>query len=89
MELTSKESPMPPTTMDLFLFFCNQEEQLQFLDYINEFQGSSVLDEGKLDGKDNQECSIHGRESRAKYFVYIQFQKPNFGKTKLPEGEGI
>ncbi len=89
MELTTKESPMPPATIDLFLFFCNQEEQFNFLDYLNDFSGSSVLDEGKLDSNDRQECSVHGRGSNATYFVYVQFQKPNFGKAKLPEGEGF
>ena len=27
MNIGVRESPLPPSTMDVFLFFCNQEEQ--------------------------------------------------------------
>ena len=83
MELTTKESPQFPITMDIFLFFCNQEEQFQFLDYIDDLHGSTVLDKGTLDNEDKQECSIHGRGSHATHYVYLQLQKPNFGRITL------
>lgn len=87
MELTIKESPLPPKTMDVFLFFCNQEEQFQFLDYMDDFQGMSLLDKGALPSNDKQECSMHGRDSHATYFVLIQIQKASFGKATLPTEE--
>ena len=83
MNLTTKESPLPPSTMDVYLFFCNQEEQFQFIDYADDFPGIGLLEEGELDSKDRQECSIHGRGSHA-YFVFIQIQKPNFGRITVP-----
>ena len=84
MNLTTKESPLPPSTMDVYLFFCNQEEQFQFIDYADDFPGIGLLEEGELDSKDRQECSIHGRGSHAAYFVFIQIQKPNFGRITVP-----
>ncbi len=88
MNLTTKESPLPPSTMDVFLFFCNREEQLRFIDYADDFQGIVLLDEGELESEDRQECSVHGRESCATCFVLIQMQKPNFGRISIPAEVG-
>ena len=85
MNLGVRESPLPPSTMDVFLFFCNQEEQFQFIDYLDDFQGMGLLDKGTLDKKDKQECSMHGRGSHATCFVLLQMQKPKFGAITLPE----
>ncbi len=84
MNLSVRESPLPPSTMDVFLFFCNQEEQFQFIDYLDDFPGMDLLDKGTLDKKDKQECSMHGRGSHAKFFVFLQMQKPKFGAITLP-----
>ncbi len=88
MNLTTRESPLPPSSMDVFLFFCNQEEQLNFIDYLDDFQGMGLLDKGPLDTKDKQECSIHGRGSHASFFVLIQMQKSNFGRITIPSEIG-
>ena len=84
MNLTTRESPLPPSTMDVFLFFCNQEEQLNFIDYVDGFQGMGLLDKGLLDSEDKQECSIHGRGSHASFYVLIEMQRPNFGRITVP-----
>lgn len=88
MLLSPKESPVPPHTFDIFLFFCDEQEKFKFLDFVDEL-GTDVLDEGKLEEKDKQECSICGRGSHATLFVYIQLQKPNFGGAILPEEAGF
>jgi hypothetical protein len=88
MNLTTKESPLPPSTMDVFLFFCNREEQLRFIDYADAFPGIDLLDKGELESEDKQECSIHGRGSHATNFVLIQMQKSNFGRISIPAEVG-
>ncbi len=52
--------------------------------HADDFPGIGLLEEGELDSKDRQECSIHGRGSHAAYFVFIQIQKPNFGRITVP-----
>jgi hypothetical protein len=89
MNLGVRESPLPPSTMDIFLFFCNQEEQFQFIDYLDDFQGMGLLDKGTLDKEDKQECSMHGRGSHATCFILLQMQKPKFGVITLPEEAGF
>ena len=79
MILDTKESPLPPHEVEVFLFFCSEKEKYEFVDFMDEIRGFTVLDDGTLDEEDKQECSIHGRESKATHFALIKIQKNNFG----------
>lgn len=84
MILTPRDSPLPPHEMDFFLFFCNDQEKADFLDFISDIPGPYIGDEGTLKEDDKQECSFCGK-SRASLFALVIWQKPNFGASVIPD----
>ncbi len=81
--LTTRDSPLPPHEKEFFLFFCDREEQQDFISFIEDMMGFAISDEGALREAERQECSMHGTGSEAGYFALIRLQKPNFGSEQL------
>lgn len=88
MILTTKDSPFPPHSLKLFLYFCDGEEEYEFKDFQDDFKGIAILEQGNLDECDDvMECSVCGPGSVANIYVVVELQKPNFGGIGRPKEE--